>query len=178
MLIPISGTLYYRREKGVKGVARFSIVRAGTTLCEAVLWMPWLHRGTMRALIETELVELKSQKFREVTLAHPDIAWHAKKQALAFIEELQSDTGLYGCVWDIPTRLMYIDPTTEPAACADTVEIMEVRQSEVEAARLMDSSSSEDEDQQPPYPSSCYGGSASSAGSVSQVTFDSEMTSR
>ena len=36
-----------------------------------VLWTPWVHQGRIRARTETELIELNSEKFREVIVEHP-----------------------------------------------------------------------------------------------------------
>merc|ERR1712048_1530628 len=81
MLILMSGTLFYRRAKGVHEVMRFVTVEPNCSFCETVLWTPWVHRGTMKALIESDLVALSSQKFRDVTMSHPEVMWHAKKYA-------------------------------------------------------------------------------------------------
>lgn len=143
MFILTVGSLFYRREKGIKGVRRLSVLRAGNSFCEAVLWMPWVHRGTMRALIESDLVLLDSRQFREVTLAHPDVAWHAKEQAKSFLEDVQHECCIYGQVWDIPSRLIYPDPSRIEAVYAE--DIMEIRRAELEDAKLMDSDSSDEE---------------------------------
>jgi len=39
--------------------------------CEAVLWVPWVHCGRMRAKAESEVATLDAKRFRELAVLHP-----------------------------------------------------------------------------------------------------------
>lgn len=107
LIILTIGHFLYRRPKGVKGVPRSVAVPEGTTLCEMVLWTPWVHRGTTKAVSESEVTMLNSEKFREVTLSHPDAMRVSKEYATRFIEDINTANRSLGHVWDTPCSLMY-----------------------------------------------------------------------
>jgi len=64
-----SGSMYYRRivrAKAPTSLRRIVILEKGNWFCEAVLWLAaWSTRGTMRALIESELILLDRNRFKD-----------------------------------------------------------------------------------------------------------------
>mmetsp|Transcript_16451 Transcript_16451/g.47656 ORF Transcript_16451/g.47656 Transcript_16451/m.47656 type:complete len:820 (+) Transcript_16451:79-2538(+) len=144
MFFLTSGTLFYRRERGVKDVRRITVVEQGSFFCETVLWMPWVHRGTMKALIEAEIIAMDSAKFREVTRAHPTVARHARRYAVSYREELVKQIDRGRDMWDLPSDLIYSGMEDTRSIHAESQVLSELRGAErVEAMMLMDTSSSE-----------------------------------
>merc|ERR1740123_1276591 len=96
-----SGTCFYRRKASKVG-KRASTVQKKTWFCEGALWVNWLHQGTMRALVESEMEALDTQKFCEVTTQQPEVYELAEERALEFLAMLQKYGQLGRRVWDIP----------------------------------------------------------------------------
>jgi len=143
-----------------------TIVSEGQAFCEAVLWMPWVHRGNMKALTESDIVAMDSKKFREVTLAHPTVLLHAHRYARFFRADLQDQLDKHKHAWDLPFSMMHPDLCKEEPC--ESPFLQELQGAErVEAMMLMETSSSEedvDEDEDElgmrsprhsPYPSAC-----------------------
>lgn len=75
----------------------------GDWCCEAALWGPWVHKGTLRAISRAcELVAIDAQKFRALTLRHEHVRGNATKYAKTFAAWL-NDVDSY-CMSDLDTR--------------------------------------------------------------------------
>eukprot|EP00747_Dinoflagellata_sp_TGD_P120603 gnl/TRDRNA2_/TRDRNA2_173279_c0_seq4.p1 gnl/TRDRNA2_/TRDRNA2_173279_c0~~gnl/TRDRNA2_/TRDRNA2_173279_c0_seq4.p1 ORF type:complete len:445 (+),score=47.94 gnl/TRDRNA2_/TRDRNA2_173279_c0_seq4:33-1367(+) len=61
MIFPVSGKLLYLRERTSPNA-----VTRGMWICEAVLWTSWVHRGTLRASNESQIMSLSSQLFQSI----------------------------------------------------------------------------------------------------------------
>lgn len=61
-------------------------VGPGDYLAEATLWTHWMHRGTLRATTDSQLLTLDSEKFQEIVGPFP--TQHPQCYACAFVEEL------------------------------------------------------------------------------------------
>jgi len=93
----ICGSMYYM----VAGVLTYIeadssnslLVSAGTWFCEAVLWTPWVHQGTMSSNGESELLALDSAKFREVMSQFHSDMWLAKKYGAEFVDGMNQTAG-------------------------------------------------------------------------------------
>jgi hypothetical protein len=57
-------------------------------LCETILWTPWMHQGTGKSNMQTELLQLNPAPFRTTLLEHPVHASFAKRYALHFVDQL------------------------------------------------------------------------------------------
>lgn len=56
--------------------------------CEVVLWTPWVNQGRLRARTESELIELQSEKFREVVSEYPKHLSFMRMYGLQFLAQL------------------------------------------------------------------------------------------
>jgi len=144
MLILTHGTLCYRRAKGIKSVRRTSSIPVGCSCCEAVLWVPWVTRGTMKAVIESDVVALSSAKFRQVTTSHPDALCNAHEYAQDFLYALKREARENLNVWDVAVEILN-------ANSRDESELRKFSDGELHVdyqmeAEMMNSSSSSNED--------------------------------
>lgn len=113
MFFLTTGTLYYRRASILKcGQLTTNVERNGWCV-EAVLWMPWNHHGTMRALTECDVMTLSSKQFRNVTVQYPHTLREAARYAQIFLEELLVAINSYGSGWDLPICMMEETDTSE-----------------------------------------------------------------
>jgi len=85
MYFVVNGALRYRNVSLESGV----LLRRGQWLSEAVLWMPWLHMGTARAVLESEMAVLDACKFVSITWRHPDAFRMCKEHAEQYLEQLR-----------------------------------------------------------------------------------------
>jgi len=88
---------------------RFIMVREGTWYCEACLWVPWVHHGTMAALIESEIITLNSDLFRQVALEHSQVFQECKNYAVAYLDHLQEWKQTHGRIWDMAQDVIFPD---------------------------------------------------------------------
>uniref|UniRef100_A0A7S4VSB0 Cyclic nucleotide-binding domain-containing protein n=1 Tax=Alexandrium monilatum TaxID=311494 RepID=A0A7S4VSB0_9DINO len=63
-------------------------VMEGQWLSEMVLWMNWVHRGTVRALTHSHLVELEASKFHEHARHHLITFEHCRHYARLYVERI------------------------------------------------------------------------------------------
>lgn len=154
--ILVSGSLFYERPKGTRwenkpmalslaqNKRRAMLVSSGQFFSDAVLWVPWVYRGTMGALIESDIVVLDATKFRTTTVEHRDVFQTAKVYAQRCYDKIQQARNEYGCAWDLPPQVVY------RPAIKDSEEEIHGR-SEIEAAEMLEAylqaqSESEDDD--------------------------------
>ena len=52
---------------------------------EAALWTPWVFRGRLRAIIDSEVISLDCNKFRSIMLSHPARMRFPKEYSRAFL---------------------------------------------------------------------------------------------
>lgn len=108
MFFVASGALVYARPRQANnvrdGARKTARVQKDMWSCEGVLWMPWFHRGSMLAMIESDVVALNSAAFRKVTLTHASVYVFARRCAEQFRKELQNTTK---AVWDVTEDIMY-----------------------------------------------------------------------
>merc|ERR1712151_1196984 len=113
-----NGTLYYTRPRGVRWdnrVPRSDLRNMGHTktvgkrnwFCEAVLWLPWVHRGCMGTLIEAELTVIDAKKIRDVVLEHQDLYVESVEYAQTFLTSLKAMRNTHGCAWDLPREVIF-----------------------------------------------------------------------
>lgn len=62
MFFLIRGELIYKS----RWLDKCPILEEGAWLCEPVLWLRWTHRGAMTAKTHSELVALRSERFRQI----------------------------------------------------------------------------------------------------------------
>jgi hypothetical protein len=101
MFILKSGVLCYRLES--KAETRAITVRKGYWFCEPALWLPWVHRARMKAMIEADLIYLDSVRFRDSTACHPSVRALCCSHAAQFYSHLNARPG---DVWDVPPELL------------------------------------------------------------------------
>eukprot|EP00747_Dinoflagellata_sp_TGD_P091514 gnl/TRDRNA2_/TRDRNA2_165090_c0_seq1.p1 gnl/TRDRNA2_/TRDRNA2_165090_c0~~gnl/TRDRNA2_/TRDRNA2_165090_c0_seq1.p1 ORF type:complete len:431 (-),score=54.42 gnl/TRDRNA2_/TRDRNA2_165090_c0_seq1:220-1512(-) len=68
MLVLDDGNLQYRR-KAAKGS---ELVLPAQWIAEAILWVPWVHVGDMRSVVEAHLVKLDPKRFRDNVAKLPE----------------------------------------------------------------------------------------------------------
>lgn len=66
-------------------------VRERQGVCEAVLWMPWDHVGTLIAVTVCELVSVNPDKFAMLTKSHTTAHILAQRYARSFVETCKED---------------------------------------------------------------------------------------
>jgi hypothetical protein len=73
MMIVNSGTLAYDYVQ--RGVTKRSTVGAGGWMCEACLWLGWVHCGTLSATVHTQIFKLNALDFGRVvtSFVHQDV---------------------------------------------------------------------------------------------------------
>merc|ERR1712046_487112 len=75
--------------------------------CENVLWMPWRHKGDMKALTEIDLTTLDADKFVGISTKHDDAYTCARKEAFRFAEGILSLASFdERYVTDVPRSVM------------------------------------------------------------------------
>jgi len=138
-----SGSMVYRCMKHLKGrVRRSSRVPTGTSICEAVLWVEWFHHGTMISLIESDLVKLDAQKFREIAMDNPSAMAFACRYAAEFIAKSREHT-----LTDIPYELAAIRRGKgKRDAGASGVEVTSAELVEAQLVSLAAASTSDSDD--------------------------------
>merc|ERR1712039_957160 len=67
------------------------LLTGGQWCCEAVLWTPWIHVGTMSADVDCELMHLSSAALRDVTKTFLMDGRFARRYASVFCRILNSD---------------------------------------------------------------------------------------
>merc|ERR1712190_308803 len=128
--------------KGVEGVKRLTVVRKYCWFCEPVFWVPWLHCGTMKALMDSEFLGIEASAFCEVTLSHTSALKYCLEYARLLVRRLKDITAKGQFVWDIPHELMY--PEVVENLYDDETEV--ARAEEAEAALVFDSGSEDEDD--------------------------------
>ncbi|CAE8665049.1 unnamed protein product [Polarella glacialis] len=127
-----NGNMFYQRPRGFSWEAkskapegapaafrRILIVKKGDYMCEAPLWVSWSHRGTMGALIESELLLLSAEKFRLITLEHKSIFHSSKRYANNYLKMLRETVETKGCMFDLPREVTF--PQTYPPVISENI---------------------------------------------------------
>jgi len=171
MYFLVTGTLFYERPKGVKWniksgseekQRRVKTVTRGSHFSEAILWMPWFHRGTMGTLIESEVIVVDALKFREITQQHSDVFSYSKEYASRYLREMLDIIEQVGVAWDLPPEdLLGSRPVQKLVGKRGIInESDEVQAAELlQAYYLADSSESESDFGTPPAVVPEYGSS-------------------
>merc|ERR1719282_318308 len=107
-----AGSLFYQRPAKVKTlsdipVPRVVTVEKGQWFTEAALWVDWVNRGSMIALIESDVITIDATKFCQVSSSHCDVFEMTTKRGREFIKELNDTLTLHGHVWDLQPEVMY-----------------------------------------------------------------------
>merc|ERR1719464_680053 len=100
MYFVVSGSVYYRKMKGLAGLKGIVRLTSDAWFCEPPLWVEWVHRGKMKAIIESELITVHAPAFREVTMGFPGNAMIARRAANEYKKWLEEHSDA-GQVWDI-----------------------------------------------------------------------------
>merc|ERR1712228_744115 len=137
-----TGTLFYQipkrhdNDNSGEDTATYVLpVTHGEWFCEATLWMHWIHRGTMCALVDSELIALDSKFFRKVTIENVDVFRNSKVYAKEFLQCMEDALQRHGSVFDLPPETIY--PEMYPQSDDDNRTIQRRRQhEEVQAAEL------------------------------------------
>lgn len=108
MFFPVAGHLVYTPKRQTH--LQIDVVK-GDWCCEAILWCPWVHHGVLHAKIESELIGLGAQKFREVVTEHYIDVAYAQTYGLAFIKALneaakEAEATGQGYVSDLSSSLL------------------------------------------------------------------------
>lgn len=103
MYFPLSGRLLYLPQR--EGFS-MTVVSEGQWCSEAVLWCPWVHHGTLRAKVESELLSLNAAKFREVIAEHYIDLSYAQSYGMAFVQCLNDAAKSAIQVGDLSTDLL------------------------------------------------------------------------
>jgi len=90
MYFAIEGTLQYRM-----GNLPTITIRPTTAFCEAVLWTPWVHQGSMSTLEESELLCVVSSKFQEVVSRHHRDLAVIQRYAIQYVYSMNELAGFF-----------------------------------------------------------------------------------
>jgi len=91
MYFVVSGQLTYSQNH----IDNIQILQTGSHFCEAVIWTPWVHQGTLVADVESELLAVDSGKFREVVgRFHADV-WIMQKYGAEFVLRMNEKAGFF-----------------------------------------------------------------------------------
>lgn len=101
------GVLVYRRAKGARRTRCRVKMQKGSNFCEPVLWLCWIHRGDMKALIESQIVTLNAVSFVEITESHHDIFTYGCEYAHTYLRQMRDSVAQDGYVWDVPSEIVY-----------------------------------------------------------------------
>jgi len=155
MFFLTNGTCFYKRKALKSSRKRVLKVEKRAWFCEGVLWVNWMHQGTMRALVESEMEALDGHKFCEVTTQQPEVFDLAKERAMEFLALVQKYVQLGRRVYDIPEdrqytsamnslRVAYQDPqdTAEDMSRDLELEILDLSDSEGEDEREVETEKS------------------------------------
>eukprot|EP00929_Paragymnodinium_shiwhaense_P059811 TRINITY_DN29929_c0_g1_i1.p1 TRINITY_DN29929_c0_g1~~TRINITY_DN29929_c0_g1_i1.p1 ORF type:complete len:718 (-),score=121.91 TRINITY_DN29929_c0_g1_i1:211-2364(-) len=55
---------------------------------EQILWTSWRHRGTLKARLPSDLIDLPAEKFRDIMAVHPTPWSYAKEYGVKYVEWL------------------------------------------------------------------------------------------
>merc|ERR1719362_430354 len=78
-----------RRDKS-QGLTRDIILNEGRWLCEACLWLRWVHRGDLTTKSSASLLLLSPEAFSSVVAQHPAVHVSLKSHARRFARTLDS----------------------------------------------------------------------------------------
>jgi len=134
-----SGSMVYRCMKHLHQKARIrrsTRVPTGTSICEAVLWVEWFHHGTMISLIESDLVKLDAQKFRDITMDNPSAMAFACKYAIEFILKSREQT-LLDIPFELATRAVNGKERSSNSRAGAQTDGVEVTSAELMEAQLV-----------------------------------------
>eukprot|EP00929_Paragymnodinium_shiwhaense_P034618 TRINITY_DN18809_c0_g1_i2.p1 TRINITY_DN18809_c0_g1~~TRINITY_DN18809_c0_g1_i2.p1 ORF type:complete len:781 (-),score=153.24 TRINITY_DN18809_c0_g1_i2:14-2356(-) len=106
LMVLNNGTLFYHRARGKLKTRRVVMLQKGQYFCESVLWVPWVHQGVMKTLVESEIIALDAQRFMEVTVTYSIAYQTACEHARDHVQELQETLKKHGRVWDLPLELI------------------------------------------------------------------------
>merc|ERR1712190_519470 len=104
------GTLIYQRRRGLKIVnasqrpKRIARVGKSQWCSEGSMWLRWIHFGTMSAMVESDVIVINSEKFREITMSNGSVFSMSQKYAEDF---LRNSCDSSGYAWDISLDLLY-----------------------------------------------------------------------
>mmetsp|Transcript_138838 Transcript_138838/g.245320 ORF Transcript_138838/g.245320 Transcript_138838/m.245320 type:complete len:140 (-) Transcript_138838:137-556(-) len=74
---------------GHGGTHHVQYVDVGSWICEAVLWIQWVHRGTAHAERECTVISIDSAKMRSAVLEHRERS-HVSRCATAYLKDLNA----------------------------------------------------------------------------------------
>jgi len=94
MYFVVRGDLLYGH--GPEANGKCTKIRRKQWICEAVLWTPWVHAGSSKALSDSEVIALDNQKFQAVLSQHRADMWIVRKYGAAFVDHLNQLTLLEG----------------------------------------------------------------------------------
>merc|ERR1712107_416715 len=98
MYFLIAGLMFHTRWSSLED-ERGQHMRCGQWCCESVLWTPWLHRGTMRAEVDCELLALEAARFREMVKQQYVDLWWVHKYGHEFFQILNDRGKRGGSSW-------------------------------------------------------------------------------
>mmetsp|Transcript_65901 Transcript_65901/g.121502 ORF Transcript_65901/g.121502 Transcript_65901/m.121502 type:complete len:210 (+) Transcript_65901:2-631(+) len=101
---------------------------------EAVLWMPWVHKGVLRVLSDADILYLASAKFRDVTATSPDTFMLAHRYALNYLVHVQIVEEQDGLT-DVSPEFLLAFADGEDAVGGELLK--EIREAEEIEARLV-----------------------------------------
>lgn len=87
MYLLSDGEMTYKREGFVEEVV---IRESGQWAAEAAIWLVWLHRGTFRARIPSEVLKVNAAKSRDIILEHSPSALFAARYAGLFLKFMRN----------------------------------------------------------------------------------------
>jgi len=82
MFFVMAGSMIYEFGAGTIDVP------AGTWVCEAAVWVPWLHTGDLYAVSTTSVLALDAAKFQEITAKFQALISFTAAYAASFLEHL------------------------------------------------------------------------------------------
>lgn len=90
MFFAVRGLIRYELPKtNAHQAAPSLLLHRGDWLSEAVLWLPWVHRGSAKFGMDSEVAALCARKFSQVTSKFPDAYELSKHRAHEFLASLK-----------------------------------------------------------------------------------------
>merc|ERR1711920_1042283 len=95
-----------KRAAHLKGIKRHTLVPSGSHFCEPVLWVPWIYHGTMKAIVEVQVVAVNSKSFRTVTQNYPGALQLCADYAMSYVRKMTASAASPRGIWDISPELI------------------------------------------------------------------------
>ena len=86
-----TGSLAYLASKVLQWsdpARKIVLLSTGRCVSEACLWMSWVHRGSMMAVVECTVGTLDAKKFEEVSASYPAVLPMCQRHALHFLADM------------------------------------------------------------------------------------------